>query len=126
MRLLAADLRQPAAIQLAARDVDPSIRPSLGRGAIVVSSRRTHHRVDSCLQSGAAFSVELSVDAKHAVEGLAQMKEAAIVLFVGVFVNLIRLQAVTQHGGRATQAARIEVFGCRDENALGVRIHLAA
>src|SRR2546428_12726869 len=85
-----------------------------------------HHRVDSCLQSGAAFSVELSVDAKHAVEGLAQIKEAAIVLFVGVFENLIRLQAVPQHSGRATQAARIEVFGCRDENALGVRIHLAA
>src|SRR2546429_613307 len=104
---------------MAPGEVDPRIRPPLGGSAIVVCSRRTHRRVDRRLQSGATLSVELAVDTKHAVEGLAQMQEAALVLFVGVEENFIRLQAVTKHGGRASQASRVDLRSQLDQDATG-------
>ncbi len=63
---------------------------------------------------------------RDAVEGLAQIEVAALVLLVGITQDLIRLKAVAKLHGCVPKAPRIERLGRLDEDAFGLSLHLVA
>src|SRR5437879_12761769 len=82
--LLTSDLRQLPAIQLPARNLYCRIGATLRGRPLVVVLPGSHDRVQRRAENRSPFGVELAVDAKDAVEGLAHMQEATLVGLVGV------------------------------------------
>src|SRR3982074_1745381 len=124
MRLLASNLRQPAAIKLAVSQLRHRIRAPLRSRALIVIRGRAHESVQHRLQGGAAVCIELTVEAKDAVEGLAQIEEAPLVRLVGVGKNAVRLEAVAQTHSRPPQAPGIALLGRGDQDRLRMGFEL--
>src|SRR5438309_10294653 len=81
---LTSDFGQLPAIQLPARNLYCRIGATLRGRPLVVVPPRSHNRVQGRAENRSPFGVELAIDAKDAVEGLAHMQEATLVGLVGV------------------------------------------
>src|SRR4030088_1603139 len=124
--LFTSHFRQLPAIPMPARKLYCRIGATLRGRPLVAVLPGSHHRVQGRAENRSPFGVELAIDAKDAVEGLAHMQEATLVGFIGIAEHAIRLETVLQMLNRHRQSARVDLLRNVDKDRLRKRLELVA